>query len=508
MIKLIQSLSFILLVLHSSAQNSSDILKFSLARTNGTARFEGAGSSFGAVGADQSCIGINPAGLGLFRKSEFSFGLYNVTLTGNYRVENSSREFSVQNNSTGISNLGLVITRSKGSYSKWTTINYYLGYNNASNFEQKLDFEGRSKGSILHRFLENSIDSRYSDGRGVHPDDLDDFESGLAYETGALYDISNDSNKIVYTNDLLEFRDSLIPKKGGYESEGFLGNFSLGVAANYNEKLILGGSLEIPLGYFENTKNYEEYDPQANFRPFRELKFTDYTHSELSGIKLVLGAIFKPVNQFRIGLSWHSPMWLSSNDSYNTTLSYAYNDKDGSYKSFSAASPDGIYQYKIIIPARWIGSIAFVSKYGFINADIDYFNPGHARFKFDELSELEYEEFLNTDIDKQYKSVLQTRIGIEIPLRKFRIRGGFAFLNSAYENDSSINNSISAGLGYRGKSVFIDLSARFNNYQEAYVPFITGNSDFDNNRTPDAVQTLVQSNMNLNQFMLTIGFKI
>ncbi|NOT36190.1 MAG: hypothetical protein HOP11_02300 [Saprospiraceae bacterium] len=494
-------------IINIYAQNSSDVLRFSMARTNSTARFEGAGSSFGAVGADQSSIGINPAGLGLFRKSDLSISLYRKSLEGEYLINPSGPIVISDNKLVALSNLGLVISQKPTRYSNWSNVNYYIGYNNSANFDQNISFNGKSKGSILHRFLENAIDPRYADGRGLHPDELDAFESGLAYETGALFDVSNDSTIYTYTNDLLEFRDSMISKNGEFVTDGFLGNLSFGLAGNYKEKFIFGGSLEIPLGSLEYNKNYNEIDPNNTLRPFKNLNFNDRVNSEISGLKVVLGMIYKPINNLRLGLSWHSPMWLSMIDNYNTSLSYSYYDSKGILDSNTSNSPDGVYNYSVSTPSKWIGSIAYVSKIGFINVDVDYFNPGNARFHFEEPSEQLYEKELNNDIDKQYKSVLQTRIGLEVPFDKFRFRGGFGFLSSPYENESEIFKTYSAGFGYRRKHFFIDLSGRFYSYKEAYIPFRTGNSDFNNDRIPDAVESLVLSTLNLNQYTLTLGFK-
>ncbi len=493
------------------AQSSSDILKYTLARPSSTARFEGAGSSFGAIGADPSSIGINPAGLGLYRKSDFSFGIYSNQAIGKYSVPNDFI-FQTNNNTSGnaknigMSNLSLVISKTPKSYSKWSNINYHFGYNLSSSFDQQLNYRGLTKGSIVHRFLENAIDTRYDDGRGVDPNNLDPFEGDLAYKTGALFDISNDSNKIVYSNDLLTHSKDDILKKGSYNAKGFFGSLNFGVGANYNEKLIIGASIDFPMGYYQVNKEHIEEDLTGDLKPFKYLKFNDNNYSEISGVKGSLGIIYKPINQLRIGFAWHSPTLLYFNDEYTTELSYEYIIND-TINSYSDKSPDGVFNYNMITPSKWVGSIAFVSKLGFINADFDYFNPTRASFLFEESNEQEYQDELNASIDKQFKPVLQTRIGIEIPIHKLRIRSGIGILNSPYANDNSSYYSYSAGIGYRLKKFYIDFSGKTTTFKDAYVPFATGNSDFNNDRIPDAVETLVQSNLRNNQFMLTLGFK-
>lgn len=48
-------------------QNAYDAARYAGDELNGTARFVGMGGAMGALGADISTIGTNPAGIGLFR---------------------------------------------------------------------------------------------------------------------------------------------------------------------------------------------------------------------------------------------------------------------------------------------------------------------------------------------------------------------------------------------------------------------------------------------------------
>ena len=78
-IKLIIGLTFISSV--ATAQTGYDVLRLAENELNGTARFVGMGGAMGALGADISVIGTNPAGIGLFRRNDVSttFG-FNTTM--------------------------------------------------------------------------------------------------------------------------------------------------------------------------------------------------------------------------------------------------------------------------------------------------------------------------------------------------------------------------------------------------------------------------------------------
>ena len=72
--KLLSYITLALLTVSVSfAQNETDALRFSQFNYGGTARFMSMGGAFGALGGDFSSLAINPAGIGIYRRSEFSF---------------------------------------------------------------------------------------------------------------------------------------------------------------------------------------------------------------------------------------------------------------------------------------------------------------------------------------------------------------------------------------------------------------------------------------------------
>jgi len=67
--KLVLSITtFCLLSLHLISQNDIDAMRYSQTYFGGTSRSKAMAGSFGALGADGSCLGNNPAGIGLYKK--------------------------------------------------------------------------------------------------------------------------------------------------------------------------------------------------------------------------------------------------------------------------------------------------------------------------------------------------------------------------------------------------------------------------------------------------------
>src|SRR6185503_7314703 len=55
------------------AQDVTDALRYSYLSPMGTARSAGFGNALGSIGGDFTSLSVNPAGIGVYRKSEFTF---------------------------------------------------------------------------------------------------------------------------------------------------------------------------------------------------------------------------------------------------------------------------------------------------------------------------------------------------------------------------------------------------------------------------------------------------
>lgn len=129
----------------------------------------------------------------------------------------------------------------------------------------------------------------------------------------------------------------------------------------------------------------------------------------------------------RLGIAWQTPSYLWLTDQFNTQLSNTYynNRRD---TSLTAYSPDGEFTYRLTTPSHTVLSVAGVSKMGFISIDIDFMNPQNAHYNLtadsDNAGDYEFQEELNKDIEKQFKSIIQYRLGAE-----------FVIQNSEFEVD-------------------------------------------------------------------------
>ena len=489
-----------------SAQTAGDALRFSYFDVEGTARTMGVGGGIGALGGDFSVISTNPAGLGIYRTSEFVITpgfIFNNTTS--VLEEGNSETLKVSETKFNLNNVGLIVNMRPRS-AKWKSFNFGIGMNRLADFKQSFFYEGKTEGSYADRFLDRAFDSN---GNGLFPDDLDAFEAGPAYSTGAIFeDFSNpDTNKIEYTNDFEEHykltgRDPEIQKQQSVRRKGGINELVLSAAGNYDEKLMLGATVGIPFISYDVEKSYEEEDPTDSIVSFVDMTFDERVKTRGVGINLKLGAIYRINQTVRLGVAVHTPTAYSLKDTFSTELEYSYNLGAG-VERYREQSPEGAFKYKLKTPWRYIGSLGIIiKKHGFISTEVEFVNYSKPSFNLTSNSSSPEDEVyqgeVNGDINSQYNSTINIKIGGEYAFKKFRIRAGYGRYGSPYASGNYSSNSFSVGLGYRLYSFYFDLAYKYSQYESEYVPYYTSEKSF---------QQTVNNTLKENNILLTVGVK-
>lgn len=494
--RLIPALSFLLVFsINVSSQVLTDAVRYSLLDVGGTARSVGIGGAIGALGADFSVLSTNPAGAAAFRRSEFTF-----TPT----LELSSVDATLRDNETNtdnktnfnFNNIGVVFSGSPLS-SKWRTAVFGIGVNRMANFHQNIYYEGSTYGSITDRWWELA---------GTTPDgQLDQFEAQVALDAGALYDYDP---QLGYLTDFLDDAELpgsfLVDKSQQIKRKGSINELVFTYAGNYDEKLMIGATLGVPILNYEETKSYRETDANDRVPFFDELEFTERLKTKGSGINFKLGLIYRLSQMVRLGAAIHTPTSFGLEDTFSTDLSYRYEDANG-IQRFEASSPEGTFEYRMRTPWRFIGSGGvIIQKQGFLSAELEYVDYTNAKLNFNSTSDPgdnAREEEVNGEINTQLKSALNVRFGGEYALEAYRIRAGYSLVTSPYANIEETNGSLSLGAGYRGEGFFIDLAYKRLTNNSEYRPYLLSESNID-------LEQPVDIKANKNRFMVTLGFKL
>ena len=499
--KLIPSLLFLFFFsLNISSQVLTDAVRYSLLDVGGTARSVGIGGAIGALGADFSVLSTNPAGAAAFRRSEFTFTptFEHISVDARLLVENNPTNSDTKLN-FNFNNIGVVFSGSPLS-SRWRTAVFGIGINRMANFHQNAYFEGTSFGSITDRWLE--LAGSLPDGQ------LDQYEAQVALDAGALYDY-DPSQVPAYLTDFLDGAffpgNILVDKSQQINRKGSINELVFTYAGNYDEKLLIGGTLGVPILNYEETKVFRETDENDDIDFFEELEFTERLKTKGTGINFKLGLIYRMSQMVRLGAAIHTPTSFGLEDSFSTELSYQYDDPVAGTTRGEGSSPEGTFEYRVRTPWRFIGSGGvIIKKQGFISAELEYVDYTNAKFNFNSTSDqgdLAREEEVNEEINTQLKSAVNFRFGGEYAFDVFRLRAGFSLNASPYEEITDRNGSLSLGAGYRGENFFLDVAYKRLSSLTEYRPYLLSLDNID-------LEQPVDLDGNRNRFLVTLGFKL
>lgn len=486
----------------SHAQNEVDALRYSQIFHGGTARYVGMGGAFGALGADLSVASTNPAGLGRFSQNQATFTLSNINT--NSTTSFSGTETNSGRNAVRVDNLGILFSSNKEGKGKgWRSTQFAFTYNRLADFTSNRFYSGENYNSLLEGFA--------AQGNGIPSDliyDYNPFTTAMGWYTYAIDDIPEANGDTYYAPRLTQgnmLHDRRIQTRGG------ISEYSLAFAGNYLNKWYIGGSINFQnTRYFENYSHSEELlDPSAEDRFFPGIDGTSlrsFTYnweqtSKGTGVNVKLGAIYAPIDEFRIGLAFHTPTVMRFKDTFRAGMNATH--ENDYYEVPSNVEPVGEFSYRFSNPLRTILSAGYVFMRRLaVNAEVELANYGWGKYRnsSDVLMQVDWTQE-NQTIRNMYRSTLNLRAGVEFAVTpELFVRGGFAYYPSPY--DKSITNQggdhmfYSAGLGYRWRSIFLDAGYRFHQTKIDYYAF-----------NPGDITNLALINENKHQIMFTVGVR-
>jgi len=245
-------------MLHISitAQNEIDALRFSELDWQGSARFMGAGKAFGAVGAEFSALNLNPAAIGLYKKSEITFTPLTVSVYKNTSGYNGT-SILAQDVKYNIGSAGMVFAIPGISSTLWKKIQIGFGYNRIKNFNNVFNIEGRSMGSTIGYDYAKGAEGL--DYRDINNEDIWSDEMWLAWQYWLISPKQGSYTSYIPTLAGVDmFQASSVTRRGGIDEM----IFSLGT--NYDDKLFLGATIGVPFINFTENRTYREVNDKAD----------------------------------------------------------------------------------------------------------------------------------------------------------------------------------------------------------------------------------------------------
>lgn len=307
----ILSFCFWLSLLNCQLSAAQDVQRFSERQIIGTARYVGMGGAMTAIGGDPSAVIDNPAGLGLYRRSE-------VMLTLDETIDQTT-----QLESEDIYQRARLALPQVSAIWAWGNPNKQRGmiYNNfmfsiqrLANFNRNVVVEGAGMG-MVETICEKT--------NGLAEEFLvdkpwDDVEVGwlsiLGYE-GYLINPAEDDQWIP----AVKFTDGAL----SVSETGSADQYTISWAGNISNQWYVGLTLNIPTITYSKQVSLQE----TNRINSAELKSMYYASGV--GVSGSIGLIYRPIQALRIGASFQTPtvMQLSvqtEGDIYSTIAGQKY----------------------------------------------------------------------------------------------------------------------------------------------------------------------------------------
>ncbi|MDV7140828.1 outer membrane protein transport protein [Maribacter sp. TH_r10] len=448
----------------ASAQNLNDVLRYSQENLQGTARFQGMGGAFGALGGDLSALNINPAGSAVFNNSQF-------TVSGsNYHTDNTATYFgtgrSANENNFNLNQVGGVFVFKSRNDSDWKKMALAINYDMVQSFDDEYRISGTSDQGIDNYFLNyadgvvpfNSI--LIQDGEYIENAYLDigayqgftDQQAFLGYYGGIIDPVGEDDTTTDYIRNASY---SNVNQDYARYTSGYNSKFNLNFATQYQNNLYLGASLNFHTVFYDQFDEIREtgYDSGS---AIQRTDFSNFLHTEGSGFSFNLGAIAKVNQNIRVGGSYQSPTWYRLTDDLSQRINSDLADSEINFINHDIINL--FEEYTIKTPAKLTGSVALIfGRDGLLSFDYDYQDMSQAELRPTSDSSF---STVNSEIANNLDGVSSFRLGGEYRIERVSLRAGYRFEQSPYADGNNIGdlNAYSGGIGYNFGGSRLDLA--------------------------------------------------
>jgi len=483
--KKISALTGLLLLMASVAWAQNYVesaLTFAQTQPGGSARIQAMGGSQIALGGDYSSAFSNPAGLGMFNRSEISLtpGFISNTMQSHYfgisQEENKGK--------VAIPGFSLVLHIPTNGNSGFQSGAFAITMTRTNDFNNPFSYSGNANSSKLLSFIDNAYGSttdQFDPNTGYNYNT----PTGLAYFNyliGPANLISQDKNAdINYFTDVkaLPFQNESV------QTSGATNQWSFAYGANYKDVLFFGASIGVSSLRYKSTKTYSESFTDDEFITGWDMQENLKTSG--TGVNATLGATVRPVNFLQIGVAYTTPTFYQLSETSDATMNSHWIDNFHYYsnKPFYTGSDDPVLSneststdqvisdYSLRVPSKFSAGLALISKYGLITGDVEFRNFSKSKLSSSNTSYIDFTDD-NNNVQAAYTSVVNYRGGIEGRYKIFRLRAGYGVQGNPYRGsdyDMSVK-TISAGFGVKLDKFHVDLAWMQSKGNRLYAPYV------------------------------------
>lgn len=472
----------------SYAQYVGDAIRTAKGDYGSSARFKGMGNAQIGVGGDMSSLGGNPAGLGLFTRSEFSF-------TPEFNNSTSKSDFLGQKgtgsqNKMNVNQAGVVWYNPTFKFEGQDTrkgvlsVVFGIGFNRNGDFTQQYNYGGSNAQNSMRDYLAEQANYFKDQSGNLKSNSLENmaFQNFLINKITPTGGGMPDYSATQGTN--LQHMNSV--SYGGTSELNFSG------AVNISNQLYLGATIGMVNTRFINDSEYTEngvlnpYNDDPTEGPIGytgdekyNFSYTSHQETKGSGINGKLGLIYRPLPDFRIGATFQTPTWYYVEDYFSedllTSLSGSIVQNPINPLSYS-------YTYRLKTPLKGsIGASYVIGGQGIISADVDFIDYSSTKFSMDGGGQLT-EDMTNdnTYIKNNYTSAVNYRIGGEYKIQNLSLRAGYGLNGSPMIDDTQKiydTQYYTGGLGYRINEYYFDIAYQHVQSENRLSPYVLNGAE-------------------------------
>lgn len=524
-----------------AAQETYENANLTSTDLNGTARYVGMGGAMEALGADVSTIGSNPAGIGLFRRSQLS-------VSGGLLMQSNGKEYGDgKKTNASFDQIGFVYTTRA---SRGSNLNFGFNYTKGKNFDFLLNASGKlGNGSQNNQsYLKHVLGSENYGGFDVRK--KDDAYIGFASPQANFVSWTWNQLDYLYFNTLLPdattagkfnnyLADSYTFDKA---STGYVGNYDFNISGSIQDQFYLGLTFGLKDVHYDSESRYNERLSNG----VGDVSVLDIRRITGTGFDITAGIIVRPIasSPFRIGAYVKTPTWYDLTTSNVTRIDR--NTNTGGKNDWGKV-PNS-YDYKLWTPWKFglslghtVGNyLALGLTYEFedhstldsrIN-DGGYYNDYYGTYY--ETSSAD--KSMNKHTKQALKGVSTLKMGAEYkPTSNLALRLGYNYISPKYNKDAQkdptivspgsayssstdfVNwdstNRFTFGIGYQINKFNVDLAYQYSIQKGTFYPFSTMNFSIHDTVTGNTTSYSNQAvgakvDNNRGQLLLTVGYRL
>lgn len=440
------------------AQTVNEIIKFSQQANYGTSRGMAMGGAVGALSSEYASVNVNPAALGTFRMGQIMLTPRLDMYKTNSNGEPDSRNSFVINGAS----IAYSFDNSSGNFNRF---NLSFGYNLHTNFNAYYSTQGTpADNESLTNYMLDKANAHYG-----------------GYDAWA-----NNEPFISRVNNVFAIRPgyTLKSQQQRITTIGHAGEYSLAFGTSYLDKLYLGVSAGLSDLRYERRNTYDETGSFNN----AETNILHETASFINGrgFSARLGLLYTPLESFKVGIAVQSPVFYSLSVRTKGDINVTTVLEDDSY-DFTLRTP-----WRLSLNASYaVNTLAVLSfDYEVVTNNLISLNGDYTNMTQATTENIKtINDYLLSDATKV---TMNFRVGGEIRLRDFFIRGGFAYLGAPTNNFKGVIAG-SGGLGYRIGFASVDVAYRYATSSEEYHTYTSS--------------PLITTDYSMHQFLLTVSYR-